>query len=177
MWKINRFRVGQNDMFVYYKIEGKNEFALFRANLDQVRQHLTTDSNWAANVMKLHGHVGFVVSMEKMRSTTVGSNVIEQGANYFVVRGTHQFFFRVEAVDANTTRIVPVGRVSGYEKFAIPLGLFMACVIPVIFTPFVFKMRKMVRKNNAQQHLEAFCKYLEMRQQEINGQIRGEVRR
>ena len=161
----------------YYKIEGKNEFAFFRANFSQLRQYLTTDPEWVTKVMKLYGHVGFVVSMEKMRNSTVGSNIVEQGNTYFIVRGNNQFFFRIEVVNANTSRIIPEGRLSGIGKFSIIFGLLMACIVPVVLTPLIFKMRKLVSKNQGQQHLEAFCQYLEMRRQQTNGQIRGEVKR
>ncbi len=160
-----------------YAIQGNNEVALFKANYKQIQQYLTQDSNWASRLAEINNNHGLVVSSIKFNQAISGSNIIEEGQNYFVARGSQNLFYRIEAVDANTSRITPEGRIWGYLKFAIPFGLFMSCVIPVLLTPVIFSLRKKAAKSQSQYYLNAFCKYLEIRQQNIQNQIRqGDIK-
>lgn len=154
----------------YYKIEGENQFAFFRANFNQIRQIITRDPDWVTNVVKVNQDPSWAVSAVKFNKAITGTNIVEEGQNYFVVRGSQYFFYKIEAIDANTSRITPEGRIWGYLKFAIPFGLFMSCIIPVVLTPLIFSLRRKAAENQSKSYLEAFCKYLEIRQKHLQNQ-------
>ena len=159
-----------------YAIQGENETALFKANLNQIRQYLTTDAGWSNKVAEIAENNALIVAAFKFNAALAGSSVVEQGNNYFVVRGSQNFFYRIDAVNATTSRITPEGRIWGYLKFAIPFGLFMSCVFPVLLTPLIFSLRKKASLNHSRHYLNAFCRYLEMRQLQAQQQPGGAIR-
>lgn len=159
-------------MSAFYKIEGENEFAYFRANVNQIRQFINHDPDWITNVVKINETNSLVIGAMKFNKAIAGTNVVEEGQNYFVVRGSQFFFYKIEGIDANTSRITPEGRIWGYLKYAIPIGLFLSCIIPVVLTPLIFSLRKKAAENQSKYYLEGFCKYLEMRQKNALGQIK-----
>ena len=151
----------------FYKIEGENDSAFFRANFNQIRGHLMSDSSWATSVVEIENKT--IASLMKFSVTNAlaSTNVVEQGEDYFVVRGAQGFFYRIEAVSEQVSRITPEGRIWGYLKFAIPFGLFMSCVLPVVLTPLIFSLRRKGALNQSKHYLKALCQYLEMRQQSV----------
>lgn len=160
-----------------YKIEGENEFAYFRASVNQILQIFQSDPKWAKNFIEMNNDMyGKVVKFDYV-SNLAGTKIIEQGNSHFVIRGGQHFFYRVEAFDANFTRIVPEGRLWAYWKFAVPFGLFMTCVIPVLLTPLVFKLKKKQTFDMSKSYLEPLCRYMEFQGQRIFGQRQqGEIR-
>lgn len=162
-------------MSKFYKIEGENEFAYFRANFNQLRQILLSDSNWAANVVRMESStLGSLMDFNITRAISA-TNIVEQGDNYFVIRGAQGFFYRFEALDANTTRIRPEGRIWGYLKFVIPVVLLMWCVIPVVLTPLFYGLKKKQALNQSKHYLKPLCEYLVMRSKQIYEQNRREI--
>ena len=160
----------------YYKIEGENEFAYFRANLSQLRKVFESDPNWAGNVMEIFGHFGITKGMQKFRNSLFGCKVEEMGGNYFAVRGTLDFCYRVEALNKDVSRIIPVGKLPTALKITIPFELALICIFPIIFTPLVYKVRRLKIENWSKAHLPALCQYLEMRGKEIyRQQPTGEI--
>jgi len=162
----------------FYKIEGANEFAYFRANFKQLRRILESDPNWVAGVMEIFGHFGISKSMQKFRNSLFGCAVEEQADNYFIVRGTISLYYKIEAVNEEVSRIIPIGRLPTAIKVMIPFQLALMCVFPVIFTPFYYNLRKTRIQNWSKIHLISFCQYLERRGQQIYGKnTQGEIRR
>ena len=159
-----------------YAIQGENQTALIKANFKQLHQYLTTDSNWANRVAEIAENSALVISALKFNAAFSGSNVVEQGNNYFVVRGSQHFFYRIDAVNATTSRITPEGRIWGYLKFAIPFGLFMSCIFPVVLTPLIFSLRKKASLNQSRHYLDPFCRYLEMRLTQTWQPMKGEIK-
>jgi hypothetical protein len=161
----------------FYKIEGENEFAYFRANFNQLHRLLANDSDWAGKVSEINKNIGFVTAMEKFRTSIAGSQVVEKGNNYFVVRGSQMFFYRIEAVDARTSRIIPVGGMTDAVKILIPLQLLLLCIVGVVLTPLLYKLRKSKAENWSKYHLQAFCRYLEIQGTKPYGQKQtGEIK-
>ena len=158
----------------FYKIEGANEFAYFRCNFNQLRQIFESDSNWVSGVMEIFGHFGITKGMQKFRNSLFGCAVEEQGQNYFIVRGTVSFYYKIEAVNKDVSRIVPIGRLPTAIKIAIPFGLVLICIVPVVLTPLFYKVRKNRIENWSKIHLPALCQYLEMRGQQLFGQRQQE---
>ncbi|MCW5959923.1 MAG: hypothetical protein KIS76_07155 [Pyrinomonadaceae bacterium] len=114
----------------FYKIEGENEFAYFRADFRQILQIFQSDPKWTKNFVELNNDIyGKVVRFDYV-SNLAGTKLIEQGNSHFVIRGGQYFFYRVEAVDAGTSRIVPERRLWAYWKFAVPFGLFLCASFP-----------------------------------------------
>lgn len=160
-----------------YKIEGENEFAYFRANLNQILQIFQSDPKWTKKFVELNDDMyGKVVKFDYV-SNLAGTKIIEQGDSHFVIRGGRYFFYRVEAVDAKTSRIVPEERLWAYWKFAIPFGLIMMCIVPVVLTPLLFNLKKKHAFDMSKTYLETLCKYLAMQGQKLFGQkTQGEIR-
>ena len=151
----------------FYKIEGENELAYFRANFNQILQIFESDPSWFKNLVELNNDTyGKVVKFDFVNSLA-GTNIVERGDTHFVIRGGQHFFYRVEAVDANTSRIVPVERLWGYLKFVIPIALVIWCVIPVVLTPLIYKLRQKQALNMSKHYLNPLCKYLELRGQQL----------
>ena len=135
-----------------------------------LRQILESDPNWVGGVMEIFGHFGISKGMQKFRNSLFGCAVEDQGSNYFIARGTVSLYYKVEAVNRDVSRIIPIGKLPTAIKIAIPFQLALMCIFPVILTPFYYKVKRKRIENWSKIHLEAFCKYLEMRGRNLHGQ-------
>lgn len=154
----------------FYKIEGENEFAYFRADFNRILQIFQSDPKWTKKVVEMNNDIyGKVVKFD-LFSNLAGTSIVERGETHFVIRGGQYFFYRVEAVDAKTSRIVPEERLWTYWKIVMPIVLFIWCVVPVVLTPLVFKMRKKQALNMSKTYLKPLCNYIEIQGQNLYGQ-------
>jgi len=161
----------------FYKIEGESEFAYFRANIDQLQRIFESDPNWVAGVMEIAQHYGLTKIMQGLRNSLFGCKVEARGTNYFEVRGTVSLYYRVEAVSDSVSRILPLAKLMTAHKIWIPIQLALACIIPIIFTPLMYKAQKNKTVWYSKAHLEPLCQYLEIRGQQIYGQRQqGEIK-
>lgn len=157
-------------MSANYKIEGENDFAYFRASSAKLRQIFESDRRWAKNFVEMEGDIyGKVIKFDLVSSAAGGVNIIEQSDTHFVIRGGQYFFYRVKAVDANTSRILPEGRLWGYWKYIIPIVLLIWCVIPVVLTPLIYKLRQKQALQMSKHYLKPLCTYLEARGNQLFG--------
>lgn len=160
-----------------YKIEGENEFAYFRANINQLRRILDGDRLWALQMMQKYGSgkLGGLWQVSR-RALFFPSKIEKHGENYFRVRGTQYFCYQIEAVNESVSRIIPLGNMSLGRKFAVPCELLLIFVFPVVFTPLAYLIWNWEIKRQSKDKLRAFCNYLEKRTQQLNGQRQtGEV--
>ncbi len=153
-----------------YKIEGENKFAYFNANFRQLRQIFESDPNWVAGVLEAAQHFGITKGMQKFRNSLFGCKIEEEGDNYFAVRGTVSFYYRIEAVSQTVSRIVPVGKLLTIHKVVIPFQLAIMCLIPVVLTPLLYKLQRNKIEWNSKAHIEPLCRYLQMQGQRMFGQ-------
>jgi len=154
----------------FYKIEGENESALFRGNLDRLRQLFESDPNWVAGVMEIAQHYGISKGMQNFRNSLFGCKVEERGDTYFEVRGTVSLYYRVEAISGAVSRITPIAKMPMIHKIFIPIQLALVCLFPVVLTPLFYMMQKRKIEWNSKAHIEPLCQYLEMRVQSLQGQ-------
>ena len=161
----------------FYKIEGENEFAYFKANLNQLRQIFESDPNWVAGVMEIAQHYGLTKAMQNFRNSLWGCKVEEQGAGYFEVRGTVSLYYRVEAVNESVSRILPIAKIPMVQKVIIPFQLALICLFPVVLTPLYYMIAKNRIVWNSKAHIEPLCQYLEIQGSRLFGQTQqGEIR-
>lgn len=161
----------------FYKIEGENELAYFKANFNQLRQIFESDPNWVAGVMEVAQHYELTKGMQKFRNALWGCKIEEQGNNYFEVRGTVSFYYRVEAVNETVSRIIPLAKLPTVLKVAIPLQLALGCIFPIVLTPLIYKLQKNKIEWNSKAHIEALCQYLQIQGQKLYGQRpQGEIK-
>ncbi len=159
-----------------HKIDGENEFAYFNANFNQLRQIFESDPNWVGNMMEVFGHYGLTRGMQSFRNSLFGCKIEKQGDNFFEVRGTVSFYYRIEAVSQTVSRIVPVAQLLTIHKIILPFQLAILCLFPVVFTPLLYKLQRLKTLNSSKLHLEALCKYLEIRGQQLFGpRQQGEI--
>lgn len=154
-----------------YKIEGENEFAYFRANVNQLRQILDGDRLWAVRMMQKDSSwtLGGFWQVSR-RAMIFPSKIEEHGEHYFRARGTQYFCYQVEAVNENLSRIVPLGNMSLGRKIAVPCELLLIFILPVIFTPLAYLIWNWEIKRQSKDKLRAFCNYLEIRGYDLFGQ-------
>ncbi len=161
----------------FYKIEGENEFAYFRANFNQIFQIFQSDSTWVRKFVELNDDFYGKVVRFDFFSILAGTNIVEQNDTHFVVRGGQYFFYRIEAIDANTSRVIPEGRLWGYWKYVVPIVLFLWCVFPVFLTPLIYKLKQKQAMNMSKLYLNSLCRYLELQGQNLYGQRpQGEIK-
>lgn len=154
----------------YYKIEGENEFAYFRANVNQLRQALDGDRLWAVRMMEtgIPFELGRYWEVTR-RALLCPSKIEKHGEYFFRGRGTLYFCYQVEAVGDNVSRIVPLGNMSLGRKIAMPCALLLIFVLPVVFTPLFYLYWNWETKRHSKDKLRAFCHYLETK---VTGSIR-----
>ena len=154
----------------FFTITGQNDSATINANLNNLRQRLLQDKQWAVHVLEIAHRSSVRVAYGKVYSKVYGivggsSVVVNEGPDYLLIRGmtgkNTRLLYRLQAIDANTTRVTPEGMVESILIIIIPLGLLMFCVIPVIFTPLAYIARKNAMKRFSARFLDAFCRYLE----------------
>ncbi len=154
----------------FFTITGQNDSATINANFNNLRQRLLQDKQWAVHVLEIAHQSSVRVAYGKVYSkvySIVGGSsvVVNEGPSYLLIRGTTgkntRLLYRLQAIDANTTRVTPEGMVESIFIIIIPLALLMVCVIPVIFTPLVYIARKNIMKRFSARFLDAFCRYLE----------------
>jgi hypothetical protein len=148
----------------FYYIEGDDECAYFRANVNRLRQALDGDGLWALRMLRK----GIPASLGgdwqvRRRALIFQSKIEEHGEHFFIARGTLYFCYRVEAVNENVSRIVPLGKMSLGRKIAVPCQLLTVFVIGVIFTPLGYLYWNWEIKRHSKDKLRSFCHYLELK--------------
>jgi|GEM_PF-2250957 len=147
-----------------YKIEGQNESALFKADFDSVCKLLAQDRQWGTHVLQIANTNSVSVAISKAYGSVLGSSTVRAGPGYMLIKGTagkrNRLLYRLEAVDAATTRITPEGMADGYFKIIVPVGLLCMGVLPVVLTPWLYRLRAHNMRYFSSRYLSAFCRYL-----------------
>lgn len=147
-----------------YQLSEEGDQAVVNLPLPQIREHLLAHKQWAGEVLSRAGHGGARVAYAKMYGALSGSTLVADGPEFAEIRGTAgkstRLLFRLERMDETATRLIPAGAVEGPAKFFIPLALLCFCIVPVVLTPFAYKMRANAIKRISAKYLDAMCNYL-----------------
>lgn len=148
----------------FYKIEGENEFAWFRANVETLHRILDGDRLWALRMQEkgIPDRYGGYWQVSR-RAAIFPSKIEKRGQDFFIARGTLHFCYHVEAYDENISKIIPLGNMSLGRKITVPLELLLIFIFPVIFTPLVYLYWNWEIKRHSKDKLPAFCNYLELK--------------
>lgn len=149
----------------FYAISDQNESATVKAGFDAVRNQLIQDRQWAAGVLETAGHGAARALYAKAYGALLGSAIVSESPGNLLIRGTAgkyaRLMYRIQAIDQQTTRVLPDGQPELLAKIFIPIALLCFCVVPVVLTPLAYKANANVMRRRSAKYLDAFCRYLE----------------
>jgi hypothetical protein len=149
----------------FYTIFGKSEYAEVNADYAAVDRLLLDDSRWGANVLEMSGDYNWRVKLARLESWGwFSSRVFPQSDNQFIafgVTGKRSFLgYQILKKGDNKIRITPVGYLPKRSKVVMVIALALLYILPVLLSPFIFKLYEIVILRSSKIYLDAFCRYL-----------------
>jgi len=114
----------------FFTITGQNDYATVNVNFDHLRQRLLQDKKWAIHVLEIARKSSMRVAYGKFYSGMAGivggsSVVVNERPGYLLIRGITGkntcLLYGLQAIDSNTTRVTPEGKVEGFLIVLIPI--------------------------------------------------------
>lgn len=149
----------------FYTIFGKSEYAVLNADFAVVECLLQDDPKWGANVLEMSGEYDWRVKL--LRRQSIGwnsSRIIPETTDHFIAFATigkRSFLaYQIERESDQNIRVTPIGYVPVGIKVFTAFVLTLLYILPVILSPFIWKLHKIAILRSSKIHLDAFCRYL-----------------
>ena len=149
-----------------FKIHGNNQYASLEADFDIVRAYLEANRAWGAEVLKLAGEYGWRQKAARKYSLGLsGAKTIPETSERFIawgLSGKKSFFaYRIERQNEYSIRVTPVAYLENTLKTTIMVTLAAFFIVPLLFSPFFWRLYEMQTYRSSKVYLPAFCRYLE----------------
>jgi hypothetical protein len=133
-------------------------------DFDALRERLQNNREWGADVLEQAGEYRWRVKIARIYSLGIfGSKAVTGGEGCLTACGAigkHEFIaYRVERLETGVVQVSPLPYIEKRFKITLALGLALLFIVPVIFSPLLWKWYAARTLRNARIYLPAFCRY------------------